>query len=250
MVVVPCSFRHIGCMHQDKRCKMSKHYTDANAHHLMLLSTRLVELETKHRLDLQLCTKNFEQNLQQIAVKLHESECKYSQIEHELVDNKRVLAQMKKSLEELKLRVGSNELRNGVAKHVNKWQIDLSSKRKAYFSPSYNLPGTSYKVHLWLKAEIEIETDLYSTVSVILERCDSEDELPVSFDCCFFLVADEVNDDKDFDHLDDCMKAFVATDPFQMSGHVSKPMVLFKTNELLKFVRDDKLCLRFSVCSR
>lgn len=54
-VVVPCSFRHIGCMHQDQRCKMPKHYADTNTQHIMLLSTRLVDLETKHRVDLEVC---------------------------------------------------------------------------------------------------------------------------------------------------------------------------------------------------
>jgi hypothetical protein len=253
MVVVPCSFRHIGCMHQDKRCKMAKHYTDANTHHLMLLSTRLVELETKHRLDLQVCAKKFEQNLQQLADKLIDSDSKYAQIESELAENKRLIGQLKSSLKELRMRTDADGHHAVPSmQNVNKWCIDLASKRKAHFSPSYNLQNTGYKIHLWLKAEVEIDSDLYSTMSVILERCDNEDELPVSFDCCFFLnVVDEGDaSSTSSDQSSGCLKTFVTTDSFHMSGHVSKPMILFKTNELFKFVRDNKLCLRFCVCSR
>ncbi len=53
MTIVPCSFRHIGCLHQDQRARMHKHYTEANTQHLMMLSTKLVDMETKHRLDLE-----------------------------------------------------------------------------------------------------------------------------------------------------------------------------------------------------
>lgn len=96
MVVVPCSFRHIGCMHEDKRNHMSKHYVDANTQHLMLLSTRLVDLETKNRLDLQVCSKKFQQNLSTLYDEYAESEKKYENIEKELIENKRNLNQLKK----------------------------------------------------------------------------------------------------------------------------------------------------------
>jgi hypothetical protein len=81
MVIVPCSFRHIGCMHQDHRVKMSKHYVDANTHHLMLLSTRLVDLETKHRLDLDICAKKFELKLNELVARLDEVEKRNNELE-------------------------------------------------------------------------------------------------------------------------------------------------------------------------
>ncbi len=84
MVVVPCSFRHIGCLHQDQRCKMSKHYTDYNTQHIMLLSTRLVDLETKHRVDLEVCTKKFDTVISELKHRLELSETKNQQLEKQL----------------------------------------------------------------------------------------------------------------------------------------------------------------------
>ncbi|CAF0795382.1 unnamed protein product [Brachionus calyciflorus] len=88
MVVVPCSFRHIGCMHQDQRCKMSKHYQDMNTQHLMMLSTRLVDLETKHRLDLECCAKKFEILLNELRQRVDNSEKRNMQLENELKEYK------------------------------------------------------------------------------------------------------------------------------------------------------------------
>jgi TNF receptor-associated factor 6 len=51
--IVPCSFRNIGCLHQDQRARMQKHYSDANIQHIMMMSTRLVEMDAKRRLDLE-----------------------------------------------------------------------------------------------------------------------------------------------------------------------------------------------------
>ena len=96
MVVIPCSFRHIGCMFQDKRAKMAKHYADANTHHLMLLSTRLVDMEMKHRLDLKVTSDKFEQSLIALLEKFNELQSKYTTLENDLVDNKRNVACLSK----------------------------------------------------------------------------------------------------------------------------------------------------------
>ena len=88
MVIVPCSFRHIGCMHQDQRAKMAKHYVDANTHHLMLLSTRLVDLETKHRLDLEVCAKKFERIVLDLKNRIDDVEKRNTEMEKDLTSNK------------------------------------------------------------------------------------------------------------------------------------------------------------------
>lgn len=84
MVVVPCSFRYIGCLHQDQRCKMSKHYQESSTHHLMLLSTRLVDLETKHRIDLEVCAKKFNLLVDDLKQRLDQSEKHNAQLENHL----------------------------------------------------------------------------------------------------------------------------------------------------------------------
>ncbi len=88
MVVVPCSFRHIGCMFQGQRNIMSKHYADANTQHLMLLSTRLVDLETKHRLDLECCAKKFEIIVNDLKTRIDDTERRNMQLECELNEKK------------------------------------------------------------------------------------------------------------------------------------------------------------------
>jgi hypothetical protein len=95
-IIVPCSFRHIGCMHEDKRIHMGKHYVDANTQHLMFLSTRIVDLETKNRLDLQVCTKKFQQKLTTLNDEYTESEKKNEIIENELNEAKRNITQLRK----------------------------------------------------------------------------------------------------------------------------------------------------------
>jgi hypothetical protein len=65
MVIVPCSYRAIGCWHEDHRCKMAKHYQDAaNTHHLTLMSTRQVALETKHRVDMEEFQRKYERTIE------------------------------------------------------------------------------------------------------------------------------------------------------------------------------------------
>ena len=86
MVVVPCSFRHIGCMFQDQRNKMAKHYADANTQHLMMLSTRLVDLETRHRLDLEVCTQKFEQVVNELKSRVQTTEQRNLELQ-KLVEN-------------------------------------------------------------------------------------------------------------------------------------------------------------------
>jgi predicted RNA-binding Zn-ribbon protein involved in translation (DUF1610 family) len=98
MVIVPCCFRHIGCMHQDKRSKMPKHYIDSSTQHLMLLSTKLVDLETKHRLDLQMCKKGFEQSFNALCDKYTQLEQKYNSLEAEMNDNKTNLTALNRYL--------------------------------------------------------------------------------------------------------------------------------------------------------
>lgn len=124
--------------------------------------------------------------------------------------------------------------------NIFSWSIDLNIKRKAYYSPSYCLPNTSYKVHLWLQPEVNLTlNDTYSTICVILERCDNEDELPVQFDCCFLINDPSTNITSSSSTTptrpQQQLKAYVTTDVFQLSGHVSKPMTLFKSNDLTTF---------------
>ena len=130
-----------------------------------------------------------------------------------------------------------------VSQLLYEWKIDLNGKRKAHFSDSYLLPNSSYKIHLWLKPETQIDQDIYATVCIILERCDNEDELPVSFDCCFYLTDHSSttlspNSNANLMNLfPKQIKSTATTDPFHMSGHVSKPMILFKTSDLYAFAR-------------
>lgn len=84
MVVVPCSFRYIGCMHQEARHKMTKHYQESHTQHLMLLSTRLVDLEAKHRIDLEVCTSRFEQIVGELRQRVEASERQNSELEAQL----------------------------------------------------------------------------------------------------------------------------------------------------------------------
>lgn len=97
MVVVPCSFRHIGCMFQGPRNQMREHYAEANTQHLMNLSTRLVDLETKHRLDLECCAKKFELIVSDLKNRIEQSEQRNSQLEYEL-NEKRLFAEKIKNL--------------------------------------------------------------------------------------------------------------------------------------------------------
>lgn len=98
MVVVPCSFRHIGCMHQDQRAKMAKHYVDANTHHLMLLSTRLVDLEMKHRLDLEVCAQKFQQIVIDLTTRINEVERRNRELEQQSLDHKHLEAKLANSI--------------------------------------------------------------------------------------------------------------------------------------------------------
>jgi hypothetical protein len=86
MVKVPCSFRHIGCMFEDQRCKMAKHYADANTQHIMMLSTRLVALETNHRIDLDIFTKKFNDTVTDLEKRLFTSEQRNELLESQLKD--------------------------------------------------------------------------------------------------------------------------------------------------------------------
>ena len=116
MVVVPCSFRHIGCMHQDQRCKMAKHYVDANTQHIMLLSTRLVDLETKHRVDLEVCTKKFDTVISELRQRLESSEKKNSQLEEEIEAFKRADANLNMSNSNADISLGKLESSFAAAK--------------------------------------------------------------------------------------------------------------------------------------
>lgn len=110
------------------------------------------------------------------------------------------------------------------------------------------MPNSGYKIHLWLQPDNQLAHDNYSTICVILERCDNEEELPVSFDCCFYLsgIAKEEASDEAVQSRQ--LKCCATTDAFHMSGHVSKPMTLFKTNDLLSFACEDKkLDLEFTI---
>jgi hypothetical protein len=90
-VLIPCSFQHIGCMHQDKRSQMAKHYAEANTQHLMLLSTRLVDLEMKHRLDLDICAQRFETIITEFQKRLEHVETRNQDLECQIakLTNKR-----------------------------------------------------------------------------------------------------------------------------------------------------------------
>lgn len=163
--------------------------------------------------------------------------------------------------------------------------MDLRSSRKAYFSPSYCLPNSSLKFHLWLKPEITIdETETYSTVCIVLERCDNKNELPACFDCCFFLNDIKTNPfknetvtvdtstvaSKKITTRDECfmsqneikmtttnvenvnifprqVKSSVTTDTFHMSGQVSKPMILYKSTEFFSFMFDHFVNIEFTI---
>lgn len=81
MITVPCSFRHLGCLFQDKRCKMVEHYKNFNTQHLMMLTTRLIEMETKHRLELQDCKNRFENVITGLIERVESVEKKNSQLE-------------------------------------------------------------------------------------------------------------------------------------------------------------------------
>ncbi len=97
MTVVPCSFRHIGCLYQDQRCRMPQHYKDSNTQHIMMLSTRLVDLETKHRVDLEVCAKKFEQSIQELTKRIDFSEKRNFEIENELNKYKMIYGPIMKS---------------------------------------------------------------------------------------------------------------------------------------------------------
>ena len=94
MVKVPCSFRHIGCMHEDQRCKMGKHYAEANTQHIMMLSTRLVALETNHRIDLDICAKKFDDVVNDLTKKLDASEKRNIQMEAQINELTKKLAML------------------------------------------------------------------------------------------------------------------------------------------------------------
>lgn len=88
MTIIPCSFRHIGCLFQDQRCRMPKHYQEANTQHLMFLSTRLVDLETRHRLDLENCQHKFEGFISELKAKVEVNEKRNLHLESELSEYK------------------------------------------------------------------------------------------------------------------------------------------------------------------
>jgi hypothetical protein len=71
-------------MHQDKRSQMAKHYAEANTQHLMLLSTRLVDLEMKHRLDLDICAQRFETMISEFQKRLEHVETRNQDLESQL----------------------------------------------------------------------------------------------------------------------------------------------------------------------
>lgn len=98
-VILPCSFRHIGCMFQDQRNKMSEHYANSNTQHLMMLSTRLADLETRHRIDLECCAKRFETILSDLKSRVEKNERRNSQIES-LLNEKSALSEASFNLNE------------------------------------------------------------------------------------------------------------------------------------------------------
>jgi uncharacterized membrane protein YecN with MAPEG domain len=63
---------------------MAKHYVDLNTQHIMMLSTRLVDLETKHRVDLEVCTKKFDIVISDLKARLDMCEQKNSQLEEKI----------------------------------------------------------------------------------------------------------------------------------------------------------------------
>ena len=93
--IIPCSFKHIGCFYEDARSYMAKHYVDANTHHLMLLSTRIIDLEMKNRLDIQVCTGKFQQTISTLEGKIHESEKKNESMGKDLNEAKSSICELK-----------------------------------------------------------------------------------------------------------------------------------------------------------
>jgi hypothetical protein len=97
---------------------------------------------------------------------------------------------------------------------------------------------------------------LYSTVSLFLESCshNEDEQLPIAFDCCFFLTDSSIITHQQQQqpvvgsaaaappppppviNKSIIQRTFITTDNFLMTGHVSKPMILFKTSELFSHV--------------
>lgn len=59
---------------------------------MMLLSTRLIDLETKHRIDLEVCSEKYEKSLCELKQRIETSERRNAQLENELNELKKRLA--------------------------------------------------------------------------------------------------------------------------------------------------------------
>lgn len=55
----------------------------------MLLSTRLIDLETKHRIDLEVCSERYEKTLAELRQRVEMSEKRNVELESELRDFKK-----------------------------------------------------------------------------------------------------------------------------------------------------------------
>jgi len=96
MVIVPCSFRYIGCMHQDHRTKMTRHYQEASTNHLMLLSTRIIDLETKNRIDLEMNSEKQEKHIAELRERLEINERRNCELNSVVDDLKKKLELLQK----------------------------------------------------------------------------------------------------------------------------------------------------------
>ncbi len=69
-MIVYCSLRHFGCLYQDKRCNISKHYENATSLHFSLMSNHILKLENELKINLEQQAKKYETNLNLLREKV------------------------------------------------------------------------------------------------------------------------------------------------------------------------------------
>lgn len=57
---------------------------ESHTNHLMLLSTRLIDLETKHRIDLEMCSEKYEKTIAELRQRVDLSEQRNRDLDAEL----------------------------------------------------------------------------------------------------------------------------------------------------------------------
>jgi hypothetical protein len=88
MVVVPCIFSNIGCMDQVQRANMKKHCNEFSKAHLELLTTKMIDIELKSKIELEEHEKKVQNLIKTLETKTERIEKQNEFLKKEIKDYK------------------------------------------------------------------------------------------------------------------------------------------------------------------